>query len=37
LAAEAIGKKAKELLNALPEDQRSFRLKSVSPGSWWMI
>jgi len=37
LAAEAIGKKAKELLESLPEDQRSFRLKSISPGNWWMI
>jgi len=37
LAAEAIGKKAKELLESLPEDQRAFRLKSVSPEHWWMI
>jgi creatinine amidohydrolase len=37
LAAEAIGKKAAELLESLPEGQRSFRLKSVSPGHWWMI
>ena len=37
LAAEAIGKKAVELLESLPEDQRAFRLKSVSPGNWWMI
>ncbi|MHC4509302.1 MAG: creatininase family protein, partial [Planctomycetota bacterium] len=37
LAADAIGKKAKELLESLPKDQRSFRLKSVSPGHWWMI
>ncbi len=37
LAAEAIGKKAVELLESLPEDQRSFKLKSVSPGHWWMI
>ena len=37
LAAEAIGKKAKELLDSLPKDQRSFRLKSVSPEHWWMI
>jgi hypothetical protein len=36
-AAEAIGKKAVELLESLPEDQRKFRLKSVSPGQWWMI
>jgi creatinine amidohydrolase len=37
LAAEAIGKKAKELLESLPEDQRSFRLKAIAPGHWWMI
>lgn len=37
LAAEAIGKKAKELLESLPKEQRSFRLKSVSPEHWWMI
>jgi len=37
LAAEAIGNKAKELLESLPEEQRSFKLKSVSPGHFWMI
>ncbi len=37
LAAEAIGKKAVELLKSLPEEQREFGLKSVSPGHWWMI
>jgi len=37
LAAEAIGKKAKELLESLPKDQRSFRLKAITPGQWWMI
>jgi creatinine amidohydrolase len=37
LAAEAIGKKAVELLESLPKDKRTFRLKSVSPGNWWMI
>jgi len=37
LAAQAIGKKAKELLEALPEDQRSFTLPALSPGNWWMI
>ncbi|HPG01268.1 MAG TPA: creatininase family protein [Kiritimatiellia bacterium] len=35
LNAEAIGKKAQELLQSLPEDQRSFRLKSFSPEYWW--
>lgn len=37
LAAEAIGRKAQELLASLPENQRSFNLKAVSPGHWWMV
>jgi len=37
LASQAIGKKAHELLESLPEDQRSFRLPAISPGHWWMI
>jgi hypothetical protein len=37
LAAQAIGKKAKELLASLPEDQRSFNLPGIRPGDWWMI
>ncbi|HUV42249.1 MAG TPA: creatininase family protein [Sedimentisphaerales bacterium] len=37
LAAEAIGNKARELLESLPKEQRSFRLKSVSPEHWWVI
>ncbi|MHC4120716.1 MAG: creatininase family protein [Planctomycetota bacterium] len=37
LAAEAIGKKAKEFLESLPEDERSFRLEAIVPGKWWMI
>jgi len=37
LASQAIGKKAKELLESLPEDQRSFRLPAISPGNWWMV
>ena len=37
IAAEAIGKKARELLKSLPEDQQSFKLKSISPEYWWMI
>jgi creatinine amidohydrolase len=36
-AADAIGKKAKELLESLPEDQRGFRLEHIVPGQWWMI
>ena len=37
LASEAIGRKAQELLLSLPEDQRSFNRKTVSPGHWWMV
>ena len=37
LAAEAIGRKAGELLASLPEDQRAFNLKAVSPEHWWLV
>jgi creatinine amidohydrolase len=37
LAAEAIARKARELLDSLPEDQRSFGLKSISPEHWWLV
>ncbi|MCU0916031.1 MAG: creatininase family protein [Planctomycetes bacterium] len=37
LAAQAIGKKAKELLESLAPDQRSFNLPAIRPGDWWMI
>jgi hypothetical protein len=37
LAADALGKKARELLLSLPEKQRSFNLKSLSPEHWWMV
>ncbi len=37
LAADALGRKAKELLDSLPESQRSFNLEAVSPGHWWMV
>lgn len=37
LAAEAIGRKAAELLESLPEDQRSFNLEAISPEHWWLI
>lgn len=37
LAAEAIGRKAQELLASLPEKHRSFNLKGVSPEHWWMV
>lgn len=32
-----IGEKARELLNSLPEDERVFRLHSISPEHWWYI
>ena len=35
LAAAAIGEKARQLLESLPADQRSFRLPSISPEHWW--
>jgi creatinine amidohydrolase len=37
LASLALGRKAKELLESLPADQRSFNLPAISPGNWWMI
>ena len=37
LASQAIGRKARELLESLPQDQRSFKLPGISPGNWWMI
>ena len=37
LASQAIGKKAKELLESLPPNQRSFELPAISPEHWWMI
>lgn len=37
LAAQAIGRKARELLESLPQDQRSFKLPGISPEYWWMI
>jgi len=37
LAAEAIGKKAKQLLESLPKEQRTFGLQGISPEHWWSI
>ncbi len=37
LAADAIGRKAQELLASLPEQHRAFNLESVRPGRWWMV
>ncbi|MHC4885656.1 MAG: creatininase family protein [Planctomycetota bacterium] len=37
LASEAIGRKARELLESLPEEERSFNLESITPEHWWMV
>jgi len=37
LAAQAIGRKARELLESLPPQQRGFNLKAISPEHWWLI
>jgi len=37
LASQAIGRKARELLESLPEGRRSFELPGISPEYWWMI
>ena len=35
--ANAIGRKARELLESLPEDQRPFNLPAVSSEHWWLV
>lgn len=37
LAADAIGRKAQELLLSLPEGERHFRCKAVRPEYWWIV
>jgi len=37
LAADAIGRKAQELLQSLPEDRRGFNIEAITPGKWWFI
>ena len=37
LSSDAIGRKAQELLESLPEEERSFRLEAVTPENWWCI
>lgn len=37
LAAEAIGRKARELLDALPRGRDASRPVSIRPENWWMI
>ncbi len=37
LCADAIGRKAQELLASLPEDQRAFGLEALDPEHWWSV
>jgi creatinine amidohydrolase len=37
LCAVAIGRRAKELLATLPEDQRAFSLPAICPPHWWSV
>ncbi len=37
VAVEMIGRRARELLESLPEDERSFPLKAISPEHWWYV
>jgi creatinine amidohydrolase len=37
LAAAAIGKKAREMLDSLPPQHRQFSLPAIEPGHWWMV
>lgn len=37
LASDAIGKEAQRLLASLPDGQRSFNIKSISPEHWWLV
>jgi len=37
LAVAAIGRKAKELLEALPENQRTLNLPAICPPHWWSV
>ncbi len=37
LASDAIGRKARALLETLPPAERGFRNKSIEPGNWWML
>ncbi|MCE5278979.1 MAG: creatininase family protein [Planctomycetaceae bacterium] len=37
LAADALGRKAQELLNSLPPEKRAFNLPAIVPGQWWLV
>jgi hypothetical protein len=37
LCAEALGRKARELLESLSPEHRIFKLPAVSPEHWWQV
>jgi creatinine amidohydrolase len=37
LASQAIGRKARELLESLPPEHRGFRSPGITPEHWWMV
>jgi creatinine amidohydrolase len=37
LCSEALGIKARELLQSLPVEKRDFNIDKIEPGSWWMV
>ncbi|MBI1929488.1 creatininase family protein [Candidatus Poribacteria bacterium] len=37
IASDAIGKKAQELLSALPKEHQTFGKTAIEVGQWWMI
>ena len=37
LAADAIGRRARELLESLPPEHREFSMERIQPGHWWMV
>jgi len=37
LAAQALGKKARELLDSLSEVRKTAKPPVITPGQWWMI
>jgi len=37
LAAQAIGRKAQELLHSLPPERREFNLAALTPEHWWLV
>ncbi|MFO8009040.1 MAG: creatininase family protein [Candidatus Brocadiia bacterium] len=37
IAVQIIGRRARELLESLPEGEREFRLEAISPEHWWCV